>query len=156
MSFVSASVYFQMDFQLHKHFHTRCLQHQKFKLNLFHSKAWVLSFRLYTLFCYNLDRHNLSLLNNGFDFSDDSRKEDLINRRLWESSNMESYLAEMRKESKRRRQQVLLPLLPFAPEILTIHFRQSKPRYEELTEVFIKVAEGLKAEWWSCCMKAEY
>ncbi|KAK9936117.1 hypothetical protein M0R45_012978 [Rubus argutus] len=34
---------------------------------------------------------------------DDLRKEDLINRRLWESSNMESYLAEMRKESKRRR-----------------------------------------------------
>lgn len=35
--------------------------------------------------------------------SDESKKEDLVNRRLWEKSNLESYLAEMRKESKRRR-----------------------------------------------------
>lgn len=34
---------------------------------------------------------------------DDSRKEDLIQRRLWEKANLESYLSEMRKESKRRR-----------------------------------------------------
>ncbi|XP_050367400.1 chaperone protein dnaJ 50 [Argentina anserina] len=34
---------------------------------------------------------------------DDLRKEDLIHRRLWEGSNLESYYAEMRKESKRRR-----------------------------------------------------
>ncbi|ONI10087.1 hypothetical protein PRUPE_4G026200 [Prunus persica] len=34
---------------------------------------------------------------------DDSRKEDLIHKRLWEKSNLENYLAEMRKESKRRR-----------------------------------------------------
>lgn len=35
--------------------------------------------------------------------SDESTKEDLIERRLWEKSNFESYVAEMRKESKRRR-----------------------------------------------------
>ncbi|XP_057962433.1 chaperone protein dnaJ 50 [Malania oleifera] len=34
---------------------------------------------------------------------DESAKEDLIKRRLWEKSNLEIYLAEMRKESKRRR-----------------------------------------------------
>ncbi|KAF8410689.1 hypothetical protein HHK36_003222 [Tetracentron sinense] len=34
---------------------------------------------------------------------DESRKDDLVRRRLWEKPNMESYLAEMRKESKRRR-----------------------------------------------------
>lgn len=34
---------------------------------------------------------------------DESTKEDLIGRRLWEKSNFESYVAEMRKESKRRR-----------------------------------------------------
>lgn len=34
---------------------------------------------------------------------DESTQEDLIQRRLWEKSNLESYLAEMRKESKRRR-----------------------------------------------------
>lgn len=34
---------------------------------------------------------------------DESRKEDLVKRCLWEKSNLESYLAEMRKESKRRR-----------------------------------------------------
>ncbi|GAA0144168.1 chaperone [Lithospermum erythrorhizon] len=34
---------------------------------------------------------------------DESTKEDLIERRLWEKSNLESYLTEMRKESKRRR-----------------------------------------------------
>lgn len=35
--------------------------------------------------------------------SDESRKEDLVKRCLWEKSHLESYLAEMRKESKRRR-----------------------------------------------------
>lgn len=34
---------------------------------------------------------------------DESTQEDLIQKRLWEKSNLESYLAEMRKESKRRR-----------------------------------------------------
>lgn len=34
---------------------------------------------------------------------DEATKEDLVGRRLWEKSNLESYLAEMRKESKRRR-----------------------------------------------------
>ena len=35
--------------------------------------------------------------------SDEPRKEDLVRRHLWEKSNMERYVAEMRKESKRRR-----------------------------------------------------
>jgi hypothetical protein len=35
--------------------------------------------------------------------SDESRKEDLVRRHLWEKSNMERYIAETRKESKRRR-----------------------------------------------------
>ncbi|XP_048333045.1 chaperone protein dnaJ 50 [Ziziphus jujuba] len=34
---------------------------------------------------------------------DEFTKEDLVGKRLWEKSNLESYLAEMRKESKRRR-----------------------------------------------------
>ncbi|CAI8583680.1 unnamed protein product, partial [Vicia faba] len=34
---------------------------------------------------------------------DDATKEDLVLRCLWEKSNMESYMTEMRKESKRRR-----------------------------------------------------
>ncbi|XP_022723693.1 chaperone protein dnaJ 50-like isoform X3 [Durio zibethinus] len=34
---------------------------------------------------------------------DESTKEDLIQRRLWIKSNLESYIAEMRKEHKRRR-----------------------------------------------------
>ncbi|KAK4360977.1 hypothetical protein RND71_019929 [Anisodus tanguticus] len=34
---------------------------------------------------------------------DESTKENLIQRRLWEKSNFESYVAEMRRESKRRR-----------------------------------------------------
>lgn len=38
-----------------------------------------------------------------FQLSDEPRKDDLIERRLWEKSNMDSYVAEMRKESKRRR-----------------------------------------------------
>ena len=38
-----------------------------------------------------------------FGFTEEPRKEDLLRRRLWEKSNLESYLAEMRKESKRRR-----------------------------------------------------
>ncbi|KAL6627899.1 hypothetical protein ACP70R_031625 [Stipagrostis hirtigluma subsp. patula] len=33
----------------------------------------------------------------------ESMKENLVTRRLWEKSNMERYIAEMRKESKRRR-----------------------------------------------------
>ncbi|KAL5558869.1 hypothetical protein UlMin_035080 [Ulmus minor] len=32
-----------------------------------------------------------------------TRKEDLVQRRLWVQSNLENYMAEMRKESKRRR-----------------------------------------------------
>ncbi|KAF3945136.1 hypothetical protein CMV_028459 [Castanea mollissima] len=34
---------------------------------------------------------------------DDATKEDLVYRRLWEKPNLESYMSEMRKESKRRR-----------------------------------------------------
>ncbi|CAD6249665.1 unnamed protein product [Miscanthus lutarioriparius] len=34
---------------------------------------------------------------------DEPRKEDLVRRHLWEKSNMERYIAETRKESKRRR-----------------------------------------------------
>lgn len=34
---------------------------------------------------------------------DESTKEDLVQRRLWEKHNLESYLADMRKEYKRRR-----------------------------------------------------
>uniref|UniRef100_A0A803QLA7 J domain-containing protein n=1 Tax=Cannabis sativa TaxID=3483 RepID=A0A803QLA7_CANSA len=34
---------------------------------------------------------------------DDVTKEDLLQRRLWEQSNLDAYFAEMRKESKRRR-----------------------------------------------------
>ncbi|KAL6332262.1 hypothetical protein AAG906_001977 [Vitis piasezkii] len=34
---------------------------------------------------------------------DESTKEDLLQRRLWEKSNLEKYLAELRKDSKRRR-----------------------------------------------------
>lgn len=34
---------------------------------------------------------------------DEATKEDLVLRRLWEKSNMDSYVAVMRKESKRRR-----------------------------------------------------
>lgn len=59
-------------------------------------------------FYYALSIHNIHIL--GFYWSmlcvylsDESRKEDLVKRRLWEKSNLESYLAEMRKESKRRR-----------------------------------------------------
>jgi len=36
-------------------------------------------------------------------FSDEYRKEDLVQKRLWEKQNLENYFAEMRKESKRRR-----------------------------------------------------
>ncbi|KAI5590564.1 hypothetical protein POPTR_004G022600v4 [Populus trichocarpa] len=34
---------------------------------------------------------------------DESTKEDLVQRRLWEKSNLETYFADLRKESKRRR-----------------------------------------------------
>jgi len=34
---------------------------------------------------------------------DEATREDLVLKRLWEKSNMESYVADMRKESKRRR-----------------------------------------------------
>ena len=37
------------------------------------------------------------------DLSDEYKKEDLVQRRLWEKQNLENYYAEMRKESKRRR-----------------------------------------------------
>jgi hypothetical protein len=35
--------------------------------------------------------------------SDESTKETIVSRRLWERSNMERYVAEMRRESKHRR-----------------------------------------------------
>lgn len=38
-----------------------------------------------------------------FIFIDDATKDDLVQRQLWVKSNMESYVSEMRRESKRRR-----------------------------------------------------
>ncbi|KAA8519996.1 hypothetical protein F0562_014313 [Nyssa sinensis] len=50
-----------------------------------------------------LTRRALGASLDSWRYIDESTKEDLINRRLWEKSNLESYMAEMRKESKRRR-----------------------------------------------------
>ncbi|KAK1556487.1 hypothetical protein Q3G72_005769 [Acer saccharum] len=51
------------------------------------------------------NNQKLSITGNDLKFpdTDESTKEDLVQRRLWEKSNLESYMAEMRKESKRRR-----------------------------------------------------
>ncbi|KAJ7946243.1 Chaperone protein dnaJ 50 [Quillaja saponaria] len=50
-----------------------------------------------------LTQSSLGVPRNAWQNLDESRKEDLVQRRLWEKSNLDSYLAEMRKESKRRR-----------------------------------------------------
>ncbi|KAG5561388.1 hypothetical protein RHGRI_004425 [Rhododendron griersonianum] len=50
-----------------------------------------------------LTRRSLGIHLDSWRSLDESTQEDLIQKRLWEKSNLESYLAEMRKESKRRR-----------------------------------------------------
>ncbi|KAK9265414.1 hypothetical protein L1049_001663 [Liquidambar formosana] len=50
-----------------------------------------------------LTRRSLGVPLDAWRNIDESTKEDLLQRRLWEKSNLEGYLAEMRKESKRRR-----------------------------------------------------
>ncbi|RDX61352.1 DnaJ protein ERDJ7 [Mucuna pruriens] len=50
-----------------------------------------------------LTKRSLGIPHNRWRNIDEATKEDLVLRRLWEKSNMESYVAEMRKESKRRR-----------------------------------------------------
>ncbi|KAK4491949.1 hypothetical protein RD792_002732, partial [Penstemon davidsonii] len=50
-----------------------------------------------------LTRRSLGVPSDSWRYIDESSKEDLIERRLWDKSNMESYREEMRKESKRRR-----------------------------------------------------
>nr|CAD1829627.1 unnamed protein product [Ananas comosus var. bracteatus] len=52
--------------------------------------------------CY-LTRTRLKMPPNIWDSMDDSVRNDLVLRRLWEKGNMESYIADTRKESKRRR-----------------------------------------------------
>ncbi|CAI0407106.1 unnamed protein product [Linum tenue] len=50
-----------------------------------------------------LTRRSLRVPLEQWESIDESTKEDLVQRRLWEKSNFESYVAEMRKDSKRRR-----------------------------------------------------
>uniref|UniRef100_A0A5B7BAW0 Putative Chaperone DnaJ-domain superfamily protein n=1 Tax=Davidia involucrata TaxID=16924 RepID=A0A5B7BAW0_DAVIN len=50
-----------------------------------------------------LTRRALGVPLDSWRYIDESTKEDLLQRRLWDKSNLESYLVEMRKESKRRR-----------------------------------------------------
>ncbi|KAL5994862.1 hypothetical protein ACLOJK_024919 [Asimina triloba] len=50
---------------------------------------------------YEQTDHRLTLIANCV--SDEAIKSDLVHRRLWVKANMESYLVDMRKESKRRR-----------------------------------------------------
>ncbi|KAL8214704.1 hypothetical protein R6Q57_004153 [Mikania cordata] len=50
-----------------------------------------------------LTRRALGAPPDSWEYLDESTKKDLIGRRLWVKSNLESYLSEMRKESKRRR-----------------------------------------------------
>ncbi|CAI9760276.1 unnamed protein product [Fraxinus pennsylvanica] len=50
-----------------------------------------------------LTKISLGATSDSWRYIDESTKEDLIQRRLWEKANLESYMAEMRKESKRRR-----------------------------------------------------
>ncbi|KAG8045137.1 hypothetical protein GUJ93_ZPchr0008g13998 [Zizania palustris] len=52
--------------------------------------------------CY-LTRKSLKIHANTWQNIDDYRKEDLVMKRLWDKSNMERHIAEMRKESKRRK-----------------------------------------------------
>ncbi|XP_057764862.1 chaperone protein dnaJ 50 isoform X2 [Salvia miltiorrhiza] len=50
-----------------------------------------------------LTRRSLGVPFDSWRDIDESRKDDLVQRRLWVKANLDSYLAEMRKESKRRR-----------------------------------------------------
>ncbi|XP_054778643.1 chaperone protein dnaJ 50 [Prosopis cineraria] len=50
-----------------------------------------------------LTRRSLGVPQDVWRSMDEGIKEDLVLRRLWKKSNLESYVAEMRKESKRRR-----------------------------------------------------
>ncbi|KAJ4838736.1 Chaperone protein dnaJ 50 [Turnera subulata] len=50
-----------------------------------------------------LTQRSLRVPIDAWETVDESTKEDLVQRRLWQKQNLESYLAEMRKESKRRR-----------------------------------------------------
>ncbi|KAI4374071.1 hypothetical protein MLD38_012114 [Melastoma candidum] len=50
-----------------------------------------------------LTRRALGLPIESWSRIDEPTKEDLVHKRLWEKANLESYLTEMRKESKRRR-----------------------------------------------------
>ena len=50
-----------------------------------------------------LTQRSLGLNDDRWRSIDEATKEDLVLRCLWKKSNMESYIAEMRKESKRRR-----------------------------------------------------
>ncbi|KAM7525203.1 hypothetical protein LguiA_015105 [Lonicera macranthoides] len=50
-----------------------------------------------------LTRSSLGVTLDSWRSIDEPTKEDLLQRRLWEKSNLESYMVEMRKESKRRR-----------------------------------------------------
>ncbi|KAF5184835.1 Chaperone protein dnaj [Thalictrum thalictroides] len=52
--------------------------------------------------CY-LTRRSLRVPLEAWRNTDESMKEDLVLRRLWKTSNMENYIAEQRKEMKRRR-----------------------------------------------------
>ncbi|KAJ4887289.1 Chaperone protein dnaJ 50 [Raphanus sativus] len=50
-----------------------------------------------------LTRRSLGVPLDAWTNLDEYKKEDLVQRRLWEKQNLENYYAEMRKESKRRR-----------------------------------------------------
>ncbi|KAK7280191.1 hypothetical protein RJT34_25253 [Clitoria ternatea] len=50
-----------------------------------------------------LTQRSLGIPHDRWATIDEATKEDLVLRRLWEKSNMERYVTEMRKESKRRR-----------------------------------------------------
>ncbi|KAJ3676106.1 hypothetical protein LUZ60_003518 [Juncus effusus] len=50
-----------------------------------------------------LTMNSLNIPSNTWQTLDEGVKDDLVTRRLWEKRNMESYRADMRKESKRRR-----------------------------------------------------
>ncbi|KAL3627568.1 Chaperone protein dnaJ 50 [Castilleja foliolosa] len=50
-----------------------------------------------------LTRRALAIPLDSWTYLDESTKEDLVQKRLWKKSNLESYLADVRKESKRRR-----------------------------------------------------
>ncbi|XP_074270034.1 chaperone protein dnaJ 50 [Silene latifolia] len=50
-----------------------------------------------------LTKRSLSVPATAWENMDETRKEDLIQRQLWLKPNMESYMSEMRRESKRRR-----------------------------------------------------